>query len=277
LQLSDRNRREGKLRWARNGILVDITAGHWKDAGGGCGIIPLNGPDMGFVAPRDSSDVSSSNNVTPLSTEQEDAAIHHVGLDQPKNRVKRVFWENLTRRGLLDKLRRKSPAFPDSHVVLVTSAGLISVKGGLIHTLSPLSGHYSHLYPFWKNEGSICIEWKSAKPKLRCGVELTKLVKLGSIEYLSKFKKKEGELLKARRDELAHTAQVLTRTTSDHENESVTWRWKKEILEGRKKNKPSQAGPNSTENAAHRLGEPSSQGSQERLGQLTLERTISPR
>lgn len=25
---------------------------------------------------------------------------------------------------------------------LVTSAGLISVKGGLIHTLSPLSGHY---------------------------------------------------------------------------------------------------------------------------------------
>lgn len=25
---------------------------------------------------------------------------------------------------------------------LVTSAGLVSVKGGLIHTLSPLSGHY---------------------------------------------------------------------------------------------------------------------------------------
>ena len=36
---------DGKLRWAKTGDLIDTTAGNWKDAGGGQGIVPLSHPE----------------------------------------------------------------------------------------------------------------------------------------------------------------------------------------------------------------------------------------
>ncbi|RPD81910.1 hypothetical protein L226DRAFT_450567, partial [Lentinus tigrinus ALCF2SS1-7] len=104
---------EGKLRWARNGQLVDTTAGRWKDAGGGKGIVPYDDPSPGttsaprhsFTAPSPTSDSSTSS----LSGEEEDAVMHYVGLQkQSKNPVKRMLQKNFTLRGLLDRLLRKT-------------------------------------------------------------------------------------------------------------------------------------------------------------------------
>ncbi|KAI0778456.1 hypothetical protein BD413DRAFT_466113 [Trametes elegans] len=105
----------GRLRWARNGQLVDTTAGRWKDAGGGRGIVPFDEPGTDSGSPRASfsgqsrrsSSISSS--ASALSGDAEDEMMHYVGLRrQPENPVKRVLWTNLTLRGLLDKLLRKT-------------------------------------------------------------------------------------------------------------------------------------------------------------------------
>lgn len=45
---------EGKLRWERTGQLVDTTAGHWKDAGHGRGIVREERPDRPGPRPRTS-------------------------------------------------------------------------------------------------------------------------------------------------------------------------------------------------------------------------------
>ncbi|KAI0721372.1 hypothetical protein C8T65DRAFT_566375, partial [Cerioporus squamosus] len=106
---------EGKLRWARNGQLVDTTAGRWKDAGGGKGIVPFDEPTPGTstsvtrhsFAP--SSPSSSGSSASSLSGEDENAMMHYVGLQkQSRNPVKRVLQKNFTIRGLLDRLLRKT-------------------------------------------------------------------------------------------------------------------------------------------------------------------------
>lgn len=105
---------EGRLRWARNGQLVDTTAGRWKDAGEGKGIVPFDDPTPGITAvPRHSfaaaPSSSSSSSSSSLSGQEEDAMMHYVGLQkQSRNPVKRVLQKNFTLRGLLDRLLRKT-------------------------------------------------------------------------------------------------------------------------------------------------------------------------
>ncbi|KAI0756732.1 hypothetical protein C8Q80DRAFT_1091376 [Daedaleopsis nitida] len=107
----------GKLRWARNGQLVDTTAGHWKDAGEGKGIIPFDDPSPGATStsmPRHSSAApssrsSSSSSTTSLSSAEENAMMHYVGVQKrSENPVKRVLLKNFTIRGLLEKMLRKT-------------------------------------------------------------------------------------------------------------------------------------------------------------------------
>ncbi|KAI0375279.1 hypothetical protein BV20DRAFT_260531 [Pilatotrama ljubarskyi] len=101
---------DGKLRWARNGQLVDTTAGRWKDAGGGRGIVPYDEPD-GDSEPRDSFSAPSpsSSSSSSISRDADAEMMHYVGLHrQPKNPVKRVLWKNFTLRGLFDKMLRKT-------------------------------------------------------------------------------------------------------------------------------------------------------------------------
>lgn len=101
----------GKLRWARNGELVDTTAGRYKDAGGGRGIVPFEAPDIthepraSFSAPSPDTGPSSGSNSSLADSQM----MHYVGLRrQPKNPVKRVLWKNFTLKGLVDKLLRKT-------------------------------------------------------------------------------------------------------------------------------------------------------------------------
>ena len=104
----------GKLRWARNGQLVDTTAGRWKDAGDGRGIVPLEQrtasptiqPRHSFTAPATSFASSSS---TSVSGDEVSAMMHYVGIrQQTKNPIKRLLLRNFTLRGLLEKLLRKT-------------------------------------------------------------------------------------------------------------------------------------------------------------------------
>lgn len=106
---------DGKLRWARNGQLVDTTAGRWKDAGGGKGIVPFDDPTPGASTTANrhsftpSSSSSPASSTSSLSGDDENAVMHYVGLQkQSKNPVKRVLQKNFTIRGLLDRLLRKT-------------------------------------------------------------------------------------------------------------------------------------------------------------------------
>ena len=105
----------GKLRWARNGQVVDTTAGRWKDAGNGKGIIPFDEvdpeslasrPRHSFTAPSPSPRTSSS---ASFSGDEVNAMMHYVGIRrQSKNPLKRILLRNFTLRGLLEKLLRKT-------------------------------------------------------------------------------------------------------------------------------------------------------------------------
>ena len=91
---------EGKLRWARNNQLVDTTAGHWKDAGQGHGIVPYEVADMEELHPPDARASSTSS----LSS----AAMHYVEPLHESNNFVRVMKKNLTVHGLANKLLRKT-------------------------------------------------------------------------------------------------------------------------------------------------------------------------
>lgn len=101
---------EGKLRWAKNGELVDTTAGRWKDGGGGKGIVPLEHPEPTALQPRHSflEPSRSSANVSMSSDEADQALHYYAGESYSHNPLKRILWRNFTLKGLLDRLLRKT-------------------------------------------------------------------------------------------------------------------------------------------------------------------------
>lgn len=101
---------QGKLRWARNDDLVDTSAGQWKDAGGGQGIIPEDMPNqIESNSPRGSFDSAPSVSAnSSLSPEQEDVATHYVGDTKSKSRVTRLIKRHFTVHGMMDRLLRKT-------------------------------------------------------------------------------------------------------------------------------------------------------------------------
>ncbi|KAH9947146.1 hypothetical protein B0H21DRAFT_778771 [Amylocystis lapponica] len=102
---------EGKLRWARNGDLVDTTPGHWKDAGGGRGIVPADDPDDPEPPPlprRDSFSDQEADFDARLSAKEEDAALHNAGFDHTQNSIKRAFKNHFTAHGVLERILRRT-------------------------------------------------------------------------------------------------------------------------------------------------------------------------
>ncbi|KAI5898453.1 uncharacterized protein SCHCODRAFT_02722240 [Schizophyllum commune H4-8] len=106
------------------------------------------------------------------------------------------------------------------------SAGLISVDQGLIKTLSPLSGHYrtriGSFHHFLHELEKRGVNMKKVK--------VTKAeAALWGIEHLGKWQKKQKGLQKKGKEEVkdAATKVKMAVTTDDS--------WKKEVLEGRKK------------------------------------------
>ncbi|KAK7468805.1 hypothetical protein VKT23_003306 [Stygiomarasmius scandens] len=242
---------EGKLRWARNNELIDTSAGHWKDAGNGGGIVPDDLPDRPISHQRDSFETSSSSSSS--SSEESNAAMHYAGPPKGKNRWSRAFHKYFTVKGLLDRMLRKTVrrntwiyvtdknynlfigikdtgTFQHSSFLgggLVTAAGLISVRAGLVHTLSPLSGHYrttvEHFHRFLDVMAERGVDLHKAK--------ISKAeAALWGIEHIAKWKKKESELKKAGKQKVSEAGRTIAHTFTSEDSS-----WKKEILEGRRK------------------------------------------
>ncbi|KAK7694943.1 hypothetical protein QCA50_002131 [Cerrena zonata] len=285
---------EGKLRWARNGDLVDTTAGRWKDAGDGKGIVPLSYPETAAPRRRTSFVTPSPRSSSSGFANQVESAMHYYdGGKAPHNRFKRLIWRNFTLRGLLDRLLRKTlrrntwiyvsdknfnifvgiksmhsgdPSF-DSLLTditvepgtfqhssflaggLVTSAGLISIKDGMIHTLSPLSGHYrTEIHVRVASMSYFIGSAKQSEQHFRRflkvlderGVDLTKVkvskaeAALWGIEHLNKFKKKQAALVKEGKEAVGDAANETVQAIANPADTAHAW--KNVILEGRKRN-----------------------------------------
>lgn len=80
-----------------------------------------------------------------------------------------IYWHqrfsmaaNILKNAATHILTPETGAFQHSSFVaggIVTSAGLISVKQGIIHTLSPLSGHYRFLFSLSVSDtGQLCLQ-----------------------------------------------------------------------------------------------------------------------
>ncbi|THH18927.1 hypothetical protein EW146_g2142 [Bondarzewia mesenterica] len=240
---------EGKLRWARNDCLVDTSAGHWEDAGRDEGIVSMDEPDISEQRDRQSSPSSSS-----LSSAAQDAVKHYVGAPKGKSRLTRAHRSHFTIHGMVDQLLRKTikrntwiyvadknfnlfvgikvpGKFQHSSFLaggLVTSAGLISVKDGIIHTLSPLSGHYRTSIDHFRSFLDV-LE--------RRGVNMDKVETskaesaLWLIEHLAKFKKRQSVIFSKGKKKVADTvkeSEELGKAISSGNS-------KLDILEGRKK------------------------------------------
>lgn len=103
---------DGKLRWSRNGELVDTTAGRWTDGGHGRGIVPMEHPEPTAIQHRHSfvtAPSSPSSESTRLSGGEVEQVMHYyAGRQISRNPVQRILWRNFTLRGLLDRLLRKT-------------------------------------------------------------------------------------------------------------------------------------------------------------------------
>lgn len=248
---------EGKLRWSRNGELVDTTPGHWKDAGGGQGIVPadkLENSHAVSLTRRHSFDEQGADTGSQLSQE-EDAAMHYTESDLTKNPVKRTYKNHFTVPGLFDRLLRRTlrrntwiyvsdrnfsifigikdtGTFQHSSFLaggLVTSAGLISVHEGRIHTLSPLSGHYRTTIQHFRRFTAALEERGVDMHKVRTSKAEAALY---GIERLAKFKNKREYLIKKSGEELKTVQEGVTALA--HPGEGVQ-SWKRDILEGRRR------------------------------------------
>ncbi|KAI3615067.1 iq calmodulin-binding motif protein [Moniliophthora roreri] len=243
--------KEGKLRWARNNELVDTTPGHWKDSGDGSGIVPEDLPERP-IKERDSFESSVSS-----SSLDSNAATHYV--DQPKGKYawSRTLRKYFTPRGILNRLLRKTvrrntwiwvTPLEDNLFVgikdtgkfqhstflgggLVTSAGLISVKGGLVYTLSPLSGHYrtsvAHFHKFLDAMEARGLDLRKARVSKAEAA-------LWGIEHLAKWKKRQNEVTRKGKQKAVETGQNIALKVP-----MVNEGWKREVIEGRKEKRKS--------------------------------------
>ncbi|KAL0575827.1 hypothetical protein V5O48_006154 [Marasmius crinis-equi] len=245
---------EGKLRWARNNELVDTTPGHWKDSGDGSGVVPEDFSEQNRPQPRPSFESVSSSSASSVDS---NAATHYVDQTKGRHAWSRALRRYFTVRGLLNRLLRKTVrrntwiwvtdrnynlfvgikdtgSFQHSSFLaggLVTSAGLITIKNGMVHTLSPLSGHYrtsvGHFHQFIDKMAERGLDMDKAK--------ISKAeAALWGIEHIAKWKKKQSELASKGKEKAIEAGQDVA-VKLPLVNES----WKREVLEGRKKAKPS--------------------------------------
>ncbi|CAE6432773.1 unnamed protein product [Rhizoctonia solani] len=163
---------QGLLRWARNNELVDTRSNRWKDAGDGRGIIPLTAEEMRGAeiseAPAKHGRIGFRSNSSDSLLNSGEAHYVDTVAKPGDNKFQQTIRSHFTSNGIMERLLRKTVkkntwiyvcdmkrnlfigiketgAFQHSSFTaggLISSAGLIKVKMGRIHKLSPLSGHY---------------------------------------------------------------------------------------------------------------------------------------
>ncbi|KAG1757664.1 hypothetical protein EDB19DRAFT_1901168 [Suillus lakei] len=247
---------DGKLRWARNNVLIDTTEGKWQDLGEGKGIIPQDGthPCPPPIPPRRHSFGSWSS--TSFGPRQQNETTHYGGPKKGGTRFGRAIRRHFTLKGRMDKLLRKTVGINTWIYVadenfnifigikgidmaskllyavdaggIVTSAGLISIKDGIIHKLSPLSGHYrtsvSHFRKFVGGLSERGVDMRKAK------ISKAEVI-LRCMEYASKIKG-------TRRKVIANSKGLAKKPLQGWGDDGEETRtgtfptWKRDILEG---------------------------------------------
>ncbi|KAG8931068.1 hypothetical protein FRC01_001885 [Tulasnella sp. 417] len=240
---------QGKLRWARNNELVDTTPNRWKDAGEGKGIIPTTGEEDDRHDPnarrRNSFDSTSVSSIVSSSSISSRAKHHYSGKDADKSKLRQFFEKHFTVKGVTEKMLRKTlrkntwiyiqvayimSRMADNMFVgikqtgtfqhssffggSVSSAGLLTVKEGIVTSLSPLSGHYRTDIPYFE---------AFIKAMHEHGLDLHKIhitkeeAILWGISHWGKFNKTKGTFVKTRKDkvkaDLKKVEQVVKRNS----------------------------------------------------------------
>ncbi|CAE6531197.1 unnamed protein product [Rhizoctonia solani] len=219
---------QGLLRWARNNELVDTRSNRWKDAGDGRGIIPMTPEEMRGAeiqeAPAKHGRIGFRSNSSDSLLNPGEAHYVDTVTKPGDSRLKQTIRSRFTSKGIMERLLRKTVkkntwiyvcdmkrnlfigiketgAFQHSSFTaggLISSAGLIKVKTGRIHKLSPLSGHYrtsvDHYRLFLED-----LERQGADLEK---VQVTKAeVTLWGLEHYKRFQKSK----QAKQKELART------------------------------------------------------------------------
>ncbi|EAU93144.2 hypothetical protein CC1G_10512 [Coprinopsis cinerea okayama7 len=246
--------KEGRLRWAKNNQLVDTTAGHWKDAGDGSGIIPEHHDVPTGVEPASGSLALANENDTDQ--RNRDAADTHYtsGKTKAKHSWSWCLWSRFTLKGTVERLLRKTVErntwmyvsdrnfnifvgiketgnFQHSSFLaggLATSAGLIKVKDGQIYNLSPLSGHYRTSVDHFRQFIHVLKERGVDMSRVHIGKEEAIL---RGVEHLARAKKKQAQVTKAGKE----TAKDVVEALNPAE-------WKRQVLEGRSKERSQEQG-----------------------------------
>lgn len=86
--------------------MVDTSAGCWKDAGGGQGIVPQEAGDEDAPPPRSSFDSLPVTTGPTVTDEEKDAAAHYAGQAKGKNKLKKILKRHFTLNGMMDRLLR---------------------------------------------------------------------------------------------------------------------------------------------------------------------------
>ena len=102
---------QGKLRWARNNVLVDTTEGKWHDLGEGKGVIPQDG--TGKYPPTPPRPRVSFGPVLSISSvgvghRQGAGAVHYTRPPKGRTRFGRAIRRHFTLKGVMDRLLRKT-------------------------------------------------------------------------------------------------------------------------------------------------------------------------
>lgn len=237
---------EGRLRWARNNELIDTTEGKWQDLGEGKGVVRQDSTPL--IPPRCDGFGSTS-----FVFRQQNKTTPYAG---SRKGLGHAFFRHFTLKGRMDKLLRKTVGvntwiyvsdesfnifigiketglFQHSSFLaggIVTSAGLISVKNGVIHKLSPLSGHYrtsvGHFRTFVDGLSGRGVDMRKAKISkvevvLR-GMEYASEIKRAPRKIVANSKRLAKKALRGRRDDGGETTTGAFST------------WKRDILEGQR-------------------------------------------
>ncbi|CAK5264561.1 unnamed protein product [Mycena citricolor] len=176
------------------------------------------------------------------------AATHYAGPQKGKYRITREFRKRFTLRGVVDRLLRKTVrkntwiyvsdkhfnifigikktgTFQHSSLLgggVVTSAGLITVKQGIVYKLSPLSGHYRTSISHFEHFVDVLRERGVDMHKARIS---RAVIALWGIERIKKAQKKKARVIEAGKENLSTAVEKITEPSS----------WKRDVLEGRRR------------------------------------------
>ncbi|QRW00347.1 hypothetical protein RhiJN_28365 [Ceratobasidium sp. AG-Ba] len=297
---------KGLLRWARNDEYVDTRSNRWKDAGDGQGIIAMTLEEMRGAELSKSPSPHGRMGFLTSSSESLNPGEEHYTESAAKpgdNKVMRALRNRFSSQGVMERLLRKTVkkntwiyrnlfigiketgAFQHSSFTaggLISSAGLITVKSGRIHKLSPLSGHYRTSVQHFR----LFLDDLAERGADLSKVQVTKAeLTLWGLEHYKRFQKakqaKQKELTdKAKNAVSSKPNAKRTESSASHiqnngdsysgafkkkldreKEKDAEWnsgkRWRRDILCGRSKHNPASPVPNGQPNAiGHTKNEP---------------------